>query len=166
MKDLIVKADAMIVRLTRWLKNVAAFSLAVLMFLNFLDVVGTKFFLKSIPGALNISEELMVFLTILPIAYVAVERGHIRITLLEDLLSSRVKCILNIIQYLIAALITGFLTVQVTTQLHKVIELKQVKMGIDLPVWPANLAVVVSFGFLTLVWLLLIARTVIEGPTR
>jgi len=35
----------------------------------------------------------------------------------------------------------------------------QLKEGLDLPVWPANLAVVISFGFLTLVWILLLAKT-------
>jgi len=37
------------------------------------------------------------------------------------------------------------------------------KEGIDIPIWPANLATVISFAFLTLVWLLLLARTLVTG---
>ena len=63
---------------------IAAGSMAALMIVNVTDIIGTKFFLRSVPGALDISEELMVLVTLLPIAFLALERGHIRITLLED----------------------------------------------------------------------------------
>ena len=70
-----------------------------------------------------------------------------------------VRSVLQIIQYLIATLITGFITWRVFIQFQKVFKVMQLKEGLDLPVWPANLAVVISFGFLTLVWILLLAKT-------
>jgi TRAP-type C4-dicarboxylate transport system permease small subunit len=144
----------------------AAVSIAILMIINFTDIIGTKFFLRSVPGALDISEELMVFLTLLPIAFVALERGHIRITLLEGRLPLAVRFVLQIIQYVIATLITGFITWRVFVQFQKTLEFMQLKEGLDLPVWPANLVTVVSFGFLTLVWIVLLAKTVVVGLER
>ena len=146
-------------KITRWLAILASVCMAALMIVNFTDIIGTKFFLRSVPGALDISEELMVLLTLLPIAYVALERGHIRITLLEGRMPPAVRSVLQIIQYLIATLITGFITWRVFIQFQKVFKVMQLKEGLDLPVWPANLAVVISFGFLTLVWILLLAKT-------
>src|SRR4030043_820071 len=163
MGNFVFQAFDVATKITRWLAIFAAISMAILMIVNFTDIIGTKFFLKSVPGALDISEELMVFMTLLPIAYIALERGHIRITLLEENLSSAVRFVLQIIQYVIATLIIGFMTWRVFAQFRKTIEVVSLKEGIDLPIWPANLAVVIAFGFLTLVWMLLLAKTLIVG---
>ena len=136
------------------------------MIVNFIDIIGTKFFLRSVPGALDISEELMVLLTLFPIAFVALERGHIRITLLEGRMTPAVRFVFQIIQYVIATLITGFITWRVSVQFHKTLEFMQLKEGLDLPIWPANLVTVISFGFLTLVWMLLLAKTLVVGLER
>jgi TRAP-type C4-dicarboxylate transport system substrate-binding protein len=56
-----------VTKITRCLAILGAVSIAVLMVVNFTDIIGTKFFLRSVPGALDISEELMVLLTLLPI---------------------------------------------------------------------------------------------------
>lgn len=166
MRDFVLQAFDVVTRITRWLAILGAVSIAVLMIVNFTDIIGTKFFLRSVPGALDISEELMVLLTLLPIAFVALERGHIRITLLEGRMTPAVRFALQIIQYVIATLITGFITWRVSVQFHKTLEVMQLKEGLDLPIWPANLVTVISFGFLTLVWMLLLAKTVVVGLER
>lgn len=166
MKSLILKAFDVTTKITRCLAVIAGVAIAVLMVINFIDVIGTKFFGMSIPGAMDLSEELMVLVTLLPIAFIALERGHIRITLLEEHLHSVVRYALEIIQYVIAALITGFITVRVFTQLRNTFDTMNLKAGIDLPEWPANVVVVISFGFLTLVWLLLLAKTLVVGRER
>jgi TRAP-type C4-dicarboxylate transport system permease small subunit len=134
-----------------------------MMVVNFTDIIGTKFFLRSIPGALDISEELMVLVTLLPIAFIALERGHIRITLLEERLPQIVRVVLQIVQYVIAMLITGFITWRVFVQFQKTVDVIQLKEGLDLPIWPANLTVVIAFGILTWVWMLLLAKTLVSG---
>lgn len=153
-------------KITRWLAILASVGIAVLMIVNFTDIIGTKFFLRSVPGALDISEELMVFLTLLPISFIALERGHIRITLLEGRMPPSVRFVLRIMQYVIATLITSFITWRVFVQFQKTVEVVQLKEGLDLPIWPANLVTVVSFGFLTLVWIVLLAKTVVVGLER
>jgi TRAP-type C4-dicarboxylate transport system permease small subunit len=166
MRNFVLQAFDVATKTTRWLAILAAVSITVMMVVNFTDIIGTKFFLRSVPGALDISEELMVFLTLLPIAFVALERGHIRITLLEGHMPPAVRFVLQIIQYVIATLITGFITWRVFVQFQKTLEVMQLKEGLDLPVWPANLVAVISFGFLTLVWVLLLAKTVVVGLER
>jgi TRAP-type C4-dicarboxylate transport system permease small subunit len=163
MKAITLSILDIVFKVTRWLTIIAAACIALLMVVNFFDIIGSKFFLKSVPGALDISEELMVCLTLLPISYICLERGHIRITLLEDRLPPRVQFILRILQYLIATLITGFITARVFVQLQKTIRIMQLKEGIDLPIWPGNLAVTISFAILTLVWALLLAKTIVTG---
>ena len=166
MRNFVLQAIDLATKITRWLAILAAGCIAILMIVNFTDIIGTKFFLRSIPGALDISEELMVFLTLLPIAFIALERGHIRITLLEGRIPPALRFVLQIIQYVIATLITGFITWRVFIQFQKTVEVMQLKEGLNLPVWPANLAAVISFGFLTLVWILLLAKTLAVGLER
>jgi TRAP-type C4-dicarboxylate transport system permease small subunit len=166
MRNFVLQAFDVTTKVTRWLVIIAAVAIAALMVINFVDIIGTKFFGMSVPGAMDISEELMVLVTLLPIAFIALERGHIRITLLEEHLHSAVRFALEIIQYVIAALITGFIAVRSFAQLQNTIEVMNLKAGIDLPEWPANAVVVISFGFLTLVWLLLLAKTLVAGRER
>ena len=97
MRNVVLQAFDVATKITRWLAIIAAVGIAVLMIVNFTDIIGTKFFLRSVPGALDISEELMVLLTLLPIAFVALERGHIRITLLEGRMPPVVRFVLQII---------------------------------------------------------------------
>jgi TRAP-type C4-dicarboxylate transport system permease small subunit len=166
MRNFVLKAFDIMTKITRWLAILASVGIAVLMIVNFTDIIGTKFFLRSVPGALDISEELMVFLTLLPISFIALERGHIRITLLEGRMPPSVRFVLRIMQYVIATLITSFITWRVFVQFQKTVEVVQLKEGLDLPIWPANLVTVVSFGFLTLVWIVLLAKTVVVGLER
>ena len=166
MRNFVLKAFDILTKIARWLAILAAVGIAVLMIVNFTDIIGTKFFLRSVPGALDISEELMVFLTLLPISFIALERGHIRITLLEGRMPPSVRFVLRIMQYVIATLITSFITWRVFVQFQKTVEVVQLKEGLDLPIWPANLVTVVSFGFLTLVWIVLLAKTVVVGLER
>jgi TRAP-type C4-dicarboxylate transport system permease small subunit len=166
MRNFVLQLFETATKVTRWLAFLAAASIAVLMAVNFIDIIGTKFFLKSIPGALDISEEFMVFMTLLPLAFVALGRGHISITLLEGRMPPTARFVIQIIQYVIATLITGFITWRVFVQFQKTFEVMQLKQGIDWPVWPSNLAVVISFGCLTLVWLLLLAKTLVVGVKR
>ena len=166
MRNFVLQALDVANKITKWLVILAAVCIAVMMVVNFTDIIGTKFFLSSVPGALDISEELMVLVTLLPLAFIALERGHIRITLLTERLTPSVRFVLQIIQYIIATLITGFITWRVFVGFQETVKVMDLKEGIDLPIWPANLAVVIAFGFLTLVWALLLAKTVVVGQER
>jgi TRAP-type C4-dicarboxylate transport system permease small subunit len=166
MRDFVLKTFNLVTIITRWLAIVAAVSIAVMMIVDSLDIIGTKFLCRSIPGALDISEDLMVILTFLPLAFVALERGHIRITLLEERMSPLLRFVFQIIQYVIAILITGFLTWRGFFQFQRTLALMQLKEGIDLPIWPANLTVAIGFGILTLAWMLLLARTLLVGVKK
>lgn len=163
MRESVMRLVDITTKVTRWLAIIASVCIGIVMVVNSIDVIGTKFFGKSIPGALDITEELMVFMTLLPLGYVALERGHIRVTLFDARMTPKMTFIINIFQYSIAAIITAFLTSRTFVQFLKTIKIITLKEGIDLPIWPANLAVVISFFFLTIVWLVLLVRTIVEG---
>jgi TRAP-type C4-dicarboxylate transport system permease small subunit len=156
---IIDRSLVIITRISRWLVYVAAGCLAIGMVLNTVDVVATKWFGWSIPGALDITEELMVYITILPIAYLAVERGHINITIVQDRVSTGANHVLRITGYSIGLVVMAFMTWRVFTRFTYALNAMELKKGLDLPIWPANLVVVLGFGFLALLYLLLLIRT-------
>jgi TRAP-type C4-dicarboxylate transport system permease small subunit len=162
MGNFITRSIGVMKIVTKWLAILATVCIAVLMFINIVDIAAAKWFHWAVPGAIDISEELMVFLTLLPIAYMTLERGNINITLVEAHLSSTIRKVLKILQYLVSALASGFLTWRVFVQFQFSYHAMQLKGGIELPIWPANFAIAVSFGFLTLTFLLLLAQTISE----
>jgi len=73
MKDLIRGLITLTTKVTRWLVIIAAICIAFIMIINFVDVIGAKFFGRSVPGALDITEEVMEFMSMaiitVPIIY-------------------------------------------------------------------------------------------------
>jgi len=166
MRNFILRLTDITTKVTRGLVIVAAAGIGVMAFINFTDVILAKFFKHSIPGALDITEEIMVLAALFPMAYICLERGHVHISMFRNIMRPKLRFVVEIFQYILAALISGFITLRVFTQFQTTVRTMTLKEGIDLPIWPANLAVVIAFGFLTLVWLLLLARTWVDGIDR
>ncbi|OGO23076.1 MAG: hypothetical protein A2144_14430 [Chloroflexi bacterium RBG_16_50_9] len=150
-------------RVTKWLAIIATVCLAALMLINIIDIAGSKWFRWSLPGAIDFSEELMVALTLLPIAYVTLERGHINITMLEERVGQVGRFAFKLVHYAVGTLVMGFFTWRVFLRTQYTMETMQQKPGIEIPIWPANMVIVIAYGFLALVWLLLFIKTVKSG---
>lgn len=124
------------------------------MVLNVLDVVGTKLIGSSIPGAIDFTEEFMVFLTMLPLAHVALEGRHIRFSLIEERFPLRYRVLLRSFQALLAFFICAFVSWRTYYHLMGVMETMELKRGVDFPVWPAAFVVSFSFALLSVAWVL------------
>lgn len=166
MKDLVLGIIEIATKVTKWLVYIAAIAIGVMAIINFTDVVLAKFFKHSVPGALDITEEVMVLVALFPISYLALERGHIHISILRNIMSPVLRFIVEIFQYILAALICGFITARVFARFQATLASMTLKEGIDLPTWPANLATTIAFAFMTIVWILLLARTLVSGVKR
>lgn len=163
MRSFVLQSIRLLTSANKWLTYVATFCLALLMAINTIDIIGTKWFSWTFPGAIDYSEELMVFLTLLPIAFVELERGHISITFLQDRLSAKRQFIIRSFQYVVSIIIMGFWAWRSFAQFKLALVNRQLKYGIDFPTWPANLAVVVSFVMLTAVLFLLFLKMLLSG---
>lgn len=166
MKDLFLALIDSAKKVTKWLVVIAAVAIGVMEIIDFTDVVMAKFFKHSVPGALDITEEVMVLVALFPIAYIALERGHIHISMVRNIIHPALHFCVEILQYVLAALISGFITIRVFAQFKTTLATMTLKEGIDMPIWPANLATVIAFAFLTLVWVLLLARTLVAGVKK
>jgi TRAP-type C4-dicarboxylate transport system permease small subunit len=164
MKNLVVQSVSWLTRVGKWLTIICAAILAIMMLINVVDIVGTKWFHWGIPGALDLSEEMMVVLTLLPIGYVLLERGHINISLVDERQSPSVRFIFMIIKCGIGLFVMAFVTWRTFVQFQYVLGAGLGKTGYGaIVIWPSNLIVVISFGFFTVVWLLMLIKTLVIG---
>ncbi|WP_179151842.1 TRAP transporter small permease [Oceanobacillus senegalensis] len=88
-------------------------ALVIMMILTSLDALSRYIFSQSIIGAYEITEMyLMVILVFLSMSYVQKIDGHIRLDILFERLPSRLQDTLNIVYYLLGALLMGFIGYQ------------------------------------------------------
>jgi TRAP-type C4-dicarboxylate transport system permease small subunit len=102
--------DFILEKITSWYVIVAEISAAIIMLLSVADVIGAKLFNQGIPSATELIEQLNVPLVFGAVAFVALERGHIRIDSLDASLSSGVKKLLKILSRIVEMVVCGFLT--------------------------------------------------------
>lgn len=147
------RTDGFLTGINKWIAYAATVFLAVLMLINVADIIAAKWFHWTFPGVLDLSEEMMVFMTLLPIAFVGKERGHINITILTDRMPRPGQVFARHVQYIVGILVMGFWTWRTFVQFMGSVEMGELKFGAPIPTWPGNLAVVVSFGMMTLMLL-------------
>uniref|UniRef100_A0A7C2P4J4 TRAP transporter small permease n=1 Tax=candidate division WOR-3 bacterium TaxID=2052148 RepID=A0A7C2P4J4_UNCW3 len=146
-------------KLVLWLMLSAGAFLFFAMGINICDIISTKIFKVSIPGTIDFTEECMVFLTMLPLAFVALEKKHIKFSILEEQFSPKVKKLMKLIQYVLSLGISGFVCVRTFYNFLQSVKVMEMKRGVDLPIWPATFIVFFSFLILTLVWGVLLVES-------
>lgn len=134
------------------------------MLVSVVDVVGAKFFNFGIPSATEFVEQMNVPLVFGAIAFVALERGHIRIDSLDAVISSPIKLLLKIFSHVIEMAVCGFLSWRSLILVQDMIEKFARSVGsIMFPLLPFGLAVFIGFTLLTVAAILGIGREIIAG---
>jgi len=157
-----------VTKVAKWVAVVSAVCLAAMLLINVIEVVGAKWFHWSLIGHLELTEQLMVLVSILPIAFIALERGHVRITMVVERIASggRSALALEVIGYVLGTLVMVFLTWRAFFQMQYAMNVNLTTSTLSIPIWPTNLVILVGFGLLTLSWLLLLVKILIAGPTK
>ena len=161
-RNLLLSTEAVITKIIRWFVILSAASAAAMMVIAFVDVVGSKFFNWSLKGAAEFIEELNVLLVFLAIGYVELERGHIRIAVLEKFMFKGLLYIFKLFRYLIGMLVIGILSWRTLIFAKKMLATGVVKNSpIDFPIWPSAMVVFLGFAFLTIAFILLLGKAII-----
>jgi len=80
-----------------------------LMMLTTSDVIGRKFFAKTIPGAFELSEYLLAVFILLGVAYTQQVKGHVGVNFLTSKLSPRLEALCNITTLTLSLFIVSIL---------------------------------------------------------
>jgi TRAP-type C4-dicarboxylate transport system permease small subunit len=159
--NLFAAVDTWITRVCKWLAVIAAFCGGLMMTIAVIDVVGHTFFRYSIPMGVEFIEELNVFLVFLVVAYVALERGHIRITVLERHFSPGLIRVLRLFGYLLGIATFGVASWQSWDYMLYAISVPLEKAGVvDFLRWPFIGGVFLGWFLLVISFMVLIGRVI------
>jgi TRAP-type C4-dicarboxylate transport system permease small subunit len=124
--------------------------IVILMVLATAGAIGRKFG-QPVPDVLEACETIMFASVFLGMAYVALQRGHINVTMFTQRLSSRTQTILDIGVLLLAAVVFGLLTWSSWVLAWQWFVMREVRLGVfPWPVWPFRFLFVVGMGLICL----------------
>src|SRR5690349_12558601 len=104
--------------------------------IEFLNAIGRKLFVPF-PGTIESVESLIVVSVYFGVALVALEGGHVNVTIGSDRLPIRAQHLLEAIGNLLAALVFGFLAAGAGSEAIRSIALLEFRLGVyRFPLWP------------------------------
>lgn len=159
-RNLWLVADTGAATLIKWFVIMAEVALGISMLLSVVDVVSAKLFKAGIPSAVEFVTELNVPMLFGALAFVELERGHIRIDEMFHW-SRGVSYAMKVTAYSIETLVCAFfswrsifLVQEMFTGIHR-------SGGtIRFPYWPSAVIVFLGFVLLTIATILALTRTV------
>ncbi len=135
--------------LERWMNLLSAGLLVFMMLLVTANTLGRYVFNSPILGALELTEELMVFIVYLGIAYTQFMKAHINIDIVVTRLSERSQLVCEAISMFLACILFALIVWQGTLSMIEAYQVHELTVGsVEIPLWPAKL--MVPFGSLIL----------------
>jgi TRAP-type C4-dicarboxylate transport system permease small subunit len=121
-------------------KSVATYLIALPLILmtviEFLNAIGRKLFVPF-PGTVESVESLLVISVYFGVSLVALESGHVNVTIMTSRLPAWAQHILDANANLLAALVFGYLTAGAWAEALRAISVFEFRMGVyRFPLWP------------------------------
>ena len=141
---------------------IASVAVAIMMFLTFFNVSGRMILELPVKGYYELTEFLMLLMTIFAIGYTASQKGHIRVDILSNYISKKANRILDIITFAVA-----FLFFVLVTWRGWVNGLDNMKDNLTsgvllIPIYPFNFILAVGTAILSLVFLRDFLKAILE----
>ncbi|MFC1945983.1 TRAP transporter small permease [Chloroflexota bacterium] len=157
--------DSMMTRICNWYVIVAEIAAAVIMLISVIDVVGSKLFNQAIPSAAELVAQLNVPLVFGAIAFIVLERGHIRIDTLESRFSIGLNFVFKLISHALVFAVSGFLSWRALILLQdNIVNIYRNSGTWTFLLWPFVLSVLIGLILLALASVVAFGRTLRAGP--
>lgn len=138
------------------LANIVALLLLVsMMFLTVCDV-GLRYFWRPIPGAMELTEILMVSIGGLSIAWCTLNLGHIKVDIFIRNFSKKVQAKINVTNYIATGILCAFIILALIKRAYQDLNLNTSTYVLGIPQWPFVL--LLAFGYL-LTFLVLLSHS-------
>ncbi|MCU0813487.1 MAG: TRAP transporter small permease [Burkholderiaceae bacterium] len=140
--------------------TLAAVALFAIMLLTFVDVGGRKFLDTSLPGALELTEMLMVVVIFAGLPLVSLRGEHVTFDSLDPFIPRAVRLVQHLVVDLLCAAMLLFIAWLMWTKAGQLVEYGDVSARLKIPVAPFVYAMSVLCAVTAAVHLLLIVRPV------
>jgi TRAP-type C4-dicarboxylate transport system permease small subunit len=140
--------------------------IVILMVLATAGAIGRKFG-HPVPNVIEACETIMFASVFLGMAYVALQRGHVNVTMFTQRLSPRAQTILDVGVLLLAAAVFGLLTWSSWELAWQWFRMREVRLGaFPWPIWPFRFLFVVGMGLIALQLIFSVVTLVSEARGR
>jgi TRAP-type C4-dicarboxylate transport system permease small subunit len=118
--------------------------------IEFLNAIGRKLFIPF-PGTVESVESLLVISVYFGVALVALEAGHVNVTIMTSRLPAAARHALDAIANLLAALVFGYLMAGAWAEAGRSIAMLEYRMGVyRFPLWPFKSLYALGLTLLTM----------------
>lgn len=118
--------------------------------IEFLNTIGRKLFIP-VPTTIESVESLLVISVYFGVALIALEEGHVRITLATERLPPAARHLLDALGSVLAALVFGYLAAGAWGEAARSIALLEFRLGVyRFPLWPFKTLFAVGLTLLTI----------------
>lgn len=122
--------------------------------IEFLNAIGRKLFIPF-PGTIESVESLLVVSVYFGVALVALEGGHVNVTIATDRLPAAARHRMDALANLLAALVFGYLATGAAVEAARSIALLEFRLGVyRFPLWPFKTLFALGLALLTIQLLL------------
>ena len=140
--------------------------LGLITLITVVDVIGRAVFNKPLLGSFEITEFSMAVMVFLSIAWCAVQKGHIQVTILTDKLKTRPKILLSIVTHFISLGIVSIIVWQCILEAIYVSGSGKLSTILNIPVVPFYWIMAIGFLFLGLQILVDLGNFIIEAGKK
>jgi TRAP-type C4-dicarboxylate transport system permease small subunit len=142
-------------RLLTGIAMLAGVALFALMWLVNTNALTRKLFNFPITGTLEITEAAMPIIIMLPMAYTQMQRGHIRVTMISDLMGPQVRRVLLLAALAIGCAFTAWVAWATFGYASRSLRIGESAWGvIRFPIWPSKMSIALGAGLLSFQFLL------------
>ncbi|MEX0954992.1 MAG: TRAP transporter small permease [Rhizobiaceae bacterium] len=123
----------------------AALSVLAMMGMTSADVASRWITGRSIPGAQEVTESLMVAIVYLGMAYALCRREHVSVALLTSRLPARPAAALRLLGMIVMIAVITWMTWRTGQEALRSFQIGEVRFGLlQVPIWPARLTIPVG----------------------
>jgi TRAP-type C4-dicarboxylate transport system permease small subunit len=153
------KAEKLIYWISETSAIIATVVLILLMLITVSDVLIRTFFNETILGIVELTEMMMPVIGFLGIAWCALQGGHVAVDILISSLSEGKQKVFDILNYLLAIVITFLIGWHTLQQSFFIKQINVVTDSLDLPKYPFMIIAAVGFFLMTLAVFILLLKT-------
>lgn len=149
------------------LAMVSGVVIVALMLITVIDVLLRKFFSSGFPGAIEINEVALVVVVFLAMMSAEMTNVHVRTPILTERVKPTVANWLHVVGLLPAVVFLTWVTIRTGQEALKSLASGEFRFGIvNVPLWPAKVAVVIGMAGLTIAVAIKLAtalRNIVKG---
>lgn len=138
---------------SRFLNNIGAGVLMLLMFMIVLDIALRKMFNSPIPGSYELVEFMMVVMVFFFFAHTQVEKGHVAVDMFILRLPVRARAVFDTFNHLVSLILFVLITYQMGKESYSLYLRDDASAALFLPTFPFYLAGALGAGLMALVLL-------------